>query len=341
MNERDELRVIETLRAYTGGLIVTEQDILNANDRLRSSLKPPSPRRRPLLIAVAAVFVLIIGVVAFQAINADEKSAPPPADQRAAADALEAALQADAYSYDFSQDEFVAGRRPTAQDLVGVWLLRTPYVASLLVNGSLGWTHDSVRTHDVGTSTLVGRRWTRTFDDSCGTGRLPWKASIAGDGSLHLLFAGSTNVCSPADDLEVWDRLAPGPSPVLDYVRQTSDDIEWVAPTDSELSGLYVNTETGYVLDVASNGGYIYVETVTGPEFTPSDEGTLTLTPGDDTVAGTCGAGNFSATLQFGKTESVPGLLDVHDVMRIADAGDTCSPGIGAGGVWLKVSYAG
>ena len=54
MNERDELRVIEALQALSGGLTVTEQDIINAGGELRDRLEPPSPRRRlPLLVAAA------------------------------------------------------------------------------------------------------------------------------------------------------------------------------------------------------------------------------------------------------------------------------------------------
>jgi len=46
MTTREELRVVEALQALTGGLPVTEQDLLRATDRLKKSLEPRRPRRR-------------------------------------------------------------------------------------------------------------------------------------------------------------------------------------------------------------------------------------------------------------------------------------------------------
>lgn len=341
MNEIEEQRVIEALRAITGGLTVTEHDIIDAGTRLQHNLKATPPRRNRALLAVAAAVVLIVGIASFQAITGDEKSAPSPAGTPSAADTLEAALQADPYSYTFTDGEFNAGTRPTARDLAGIWLLRTPYPGSLVVNGGLDWGYGSVQKESVGSSTLDGRTWTRNLDSAvCGSGRsdpLPWTASIAGDGSLHLVFAGVTNVCTPADNREVWDRLAPGPSPVLDYLREASGDIEWATATDSNFEGLYINTETGHVLGVALNGNYSYFDTVTGQEFTPSDEGTVEVSD-NGTIAGTCGGGNFSTTFEVGATEAVPDYLQEQNVVRIAAGGDACNPGIGTGGVWLKLA---
>ena len=338
MNEVEELRVIEALRAIPGGLTVTEHDIIDASTRMQHNLKSPAPRRNRALLAVAAAVVLIVGIATFQAITGDEQSAPAPAGTPSPADTLASALQANPYA--IAGAEFRAGTRPTAEDLVGVWLLRAPFAGSLVVNGDLEWGYASVRKAYVGSSTLDGRTWTRNVDGVCpssGPGRLdpqPWTASIAGDGSLRLVFAGTTNTCTPADDHEVWDRLAPGPSPVVDYLRATSGDIDWAAPTDSGLTGFYVNTESRHVLEVAEDGSYSYLDSVTGPEFTPSDQGTLDL--GVGAISGTCGSGSFSTTFEVGQSVAVLGYLPAQDLVRIA-AADACSPGIGAGGVWLKV----
>lgn len=191
-----------------------------------------------------------------QAITGDEKSAPSPAGTPSAADTLEAALQPDPCSYRFTDAEFAAGTQPTTRDLTGIWLLRAPHSASLIINGDLDWSHESVQKAFVGSSTLNGRTWTRNLDsgvcpiNSAGQlDPLPWTASIARDGSLHLLFRRTINTCTPADDREVWDRLAPGASPVLDYLRETSVDVDWIAPTDQGLQGLYVNAENGHLLE--------------------------------------------------------------------------------------------
>jgi hypothetical protein len=165
MNEIEERRVIEALRAIPGGLTVTEHDIIDASTRMRHNLKSPAPRRNRALLAVAAAVVLIAGIASFQAITGDEKSAPSPADTPPSpADTLVSALQADPYSYTLSFTEFTAGARPTAQDLAGIWLLREPFAQSLAVNGDLEWSHGSVLKEFMAISTLDGRTWTRNLD---------------------------------------------------------------------------------------------------------------------------------------------------------------------------------
>ena len=339
MNEIEEQRVIEALRAITGGLTVTEHDIIDAGTRLQHNLKATPPRRNRALLAVAAAVVLIVGIVAFQVVagNDDGSQKPAPATPSSPAEKLADALAANAYAP--FVDDFTAGAPPTARDLSGVWMLRTPYQGSLVVNGGLDWSHESLRQESVASSTLNDGTWTRNLDGGFCSGEaisgLPWTASIADDGSLHLLLNRASATCTPADNYEVWDRLAPGPSPVLDYVRETSGEIDWVAGTD-ELEGLFINTETGHVLEVALNGRYWYHDSVTGQEFIPSDEGTLDSEAGAGTVAGTCDGGNFSTTFEVGATQAVPDLLPSSTVLRIGASGAACSPGIGTGGVWLK-----
>ena len=344
MNEVEEQRVVEALRALTGRLTVSERDTIDAGIRMQNNLKAPAPRRNRALLAVAAAVVLIVGVATFQAINGDEKSAPSPAAPPSPADTLEAAMQAIPYTATFTDAEFTAGTPPTAQDLSGLWLIRAPYQDSLVINGNLDWSYHSVQKQYVGSSTLDGQTWTRDPAGPCpirGAGRLdplPWTASIAEDGSLHLLFAGETNVCTPAGDREVWDRLVPGPSPVMDYLRETSGEVDWAAPTDPVVQGLFVNMETGHVLEVARSGNYTYLDTVTGQAFTPSDEGTLDLSTTTGTIAGTCNGGSFSATFEVGQTEAVPDYITAQNLVRIGAGGEACSQGLGAGGVWLKVA---
>ena len=72
MNQRDEQRVIEALQAFTGGLTVTEDDMLIASRNLKDNLEPPRPRRRLAVVAVAAVAALVAGFVIFEAVNADD-----------------------------------------------------------------------------------------------------------------------------------------------------------------------------------------------------------------------------------------------------------------------------
>jgi len=78
MNSAEEVRVIEALEACTGGLTVTEHDLLSATDRFRKNVEPRSPRRRLALVVTAAVAALAAGVTAF--VVADRNDAAPPVD---------------------------------------------------------------------------------------------------------------------------------------------------------------------------------------------------------------------------------------------------------------------
>ena len=98
MNQRDEQRVIEALQAFTGGLTVTENDMLIAGRNLKDNLEPPRPRRRLAMVAVAAA-ALVAGFVVFQVINAsDDADTVKPAQTQTPAEALTAALEPDAYN---------------------------------------------------------------------------------------------------------------------------------------------------------------------------------------------------------------------------------------------------
>ena len=80
MNQRDEQRVIEALQAFTGGLIVTENDMLIAGRSLKDNLEPPHPRRRLAIVAVAAAAALVAGFVIFGVIDTgDDTDAIKPA----------------------------------------------------------------------------------------------------------------------------------------------------------------------------------------------------------------------------------------------------------------------
>jgi hypothetical protein len=338
VNQREEQRVIEALRAITGGLTVTEQDIQTASGRLRSSLKPPSPRRRRTVLAsAAAAAVIVAGYIAFQVMDRDENAASPATPAPSAADALEESLDADPYGP--TNADFNSGAVPTARDLAGLWLIRAPYDSPLVVDGNGDWSYGTLQHPDPhGTSTLTGQTWTRRIDGRHCVGlKLPWTASIARDSSLHLEFAGTSNACTPADDREVWDKLVPGPSPVLQFLRDSSAKIDWQKPTDWSWQGLYVNPETGHVLEVANGGSYWYLDSATGQELVPSDSGELDLAAQPGTMSGTCGGGSFATSFEVGKTPSVEDYALPRDAVRIAASGDACSPGLGAAGVWVKL----
>jgi hypothetical protein len=342
MTQRDEQRVIDALRAFTGGLTVTDHDITTAESRLRDRLEPPSPRRRPLVIlAVAVAAALVVVFFASQAIDRDEDSPSPAGTPPSSpADTLKAALQADAYR--LTSAEFTAGAPPTARDLVGFWLLRSPYNAPIFVDTNGGWRLGDVEGAWVGTSTVDAGTWTRVIQNpgDCAPGREPvsqsWHTALAADGSLRAQLTSSNVNCTPAEDREVWDRVASG-SPVGDYLLAMAQKATWqAAPGAFAREGLYVAPETGHVLQVDADGTYRYYDSLTGVEVVAADRGRLEST--GDTVIGSCTGGSFSASLETTRIPGVHGYTEPRDAVRMRSTTNTCASAVADQVVWVNIT---
>ncbi len=142
---------------------------------------------------------------------------------------------------------------------------------------------------------------------------------MAADGSLHLKFIGSTNVCTPADDREVWDRIAPG-SPIVGYLGAASADVDWQTPTKWNSSGMYIAPESGYVLDIADDGRYRYYEDVT-----------------ERRLAATCSGQRLPGTVEIGRTPGVDGYLYDAVVMRLTTTEAGCASTVADQGPWVML----
>jgi hypothetical protein len=192
-----------------------------------------------------------------------------------------------------------------------------------------------------GTSTLSGDTWTRRFNENglCNQPRgfsLPWQATIASDGSLHLMFTGRENVCTPADDREVWDRVAPG-SPVSDYLLAMTQEADWqTAPRSFRWTGLYVAPATGHVLEVTDDGNYRYFDTLTDASLDPADRGEIGFDGAEAT--GSCAGGSFTGTAEVTRIPGVDGYLGSYEAVRLATTTDSCASGVTAQDVWVNVA---
>lgn len=340
MNTEQERRVVEALQALTGGLTVTEHDILTANNRLRDNLEPPSPRRKLTLAVAAAAAIAVVGFVAFQGVDdeKDDANSGVTTGVPSAAERLTEELQGNAYGQ--LSDEFVGDVTPTQADFTGLWLLRDPFDGILFVDADGDWGHYEAPSGMIGKATLDGRTWTRhVLGQHCGgVQEIPFTAGLAGDGSLHLLFSGSVNACTPAENREVWDRLLPGPSPVMDYFRDSTEDLAWDKPTASwDWEGQFVDPVTGSLLTIAADGSYQYFEDVTGTDVTPADQGRIDQSTDHDTLAASCADGSFEVRFQVGQVPAVDGLLASYRAARISSAGETCGAGLGGEHVWVRL----
>jgi hypothetical protein len=343
MTSRDEQRVIDALRAYTGGLIVTEQEIITAESRLRDRLEPPSPRRRLVILAAAVAAVLVAGFFAFQAIDSDESSAPPAKTPSSPAAALEKAV--DGNTYGLSAEDFTAGAPPSAQDMAGFWMLRDPYYFPMFLESDGDWVIGSPGAlAGYGRSTLDGSTWTRYHDNHglCVTQNgmhnifQSWRAGLAADGSLRLELTGGEPNCTPAGDREVWDRMAPG-SPVDDYLAAAADEADWRdAPRSFAWQGLYVAPATGHVLEVADDGRFRYYDALTEASLVAADEGEIRFSGQEDRTTGTCTGGSFSSSAEVAQLPAVDGIVGSFEAVRVQPAG-LCDSGLTTEDVWVNL----
>ena len=335
MNQRDEQRVVEALQAFTGGLVVTEHDIIEAGARLQRNVKkPPSHRRRIALVAAAAAVVLVGGTLAFTALNDNERSAPPVDVPATPAETLIAALEADAY-FELPSE---SGTAPTIEQLNGLWTMR-PYgdvSIPLIVTGDGSFRLGIAQPGNVfSTSSISGHTWTRATPESGCPQTHRYTAALLPDGSLRLQIDQADVTCTILPGAEVWDPLAPG-TPMADYLLAMAREASWQPVAESSLQeGLYVAPDTGHVLEVAVDGSYGYYDSLTEDQLVPADRGDLE--PGPGTVTGTCTGGSFSGNLETAQIPGVEGLTFETTAMRITADRDGCASGVTADEVWVRV----
>lgn len=353
MNELDERRVIEALRALPAAITVTDQDLGQAHTRLHEQL-PADPSRRPAvvtaIVAAAALVAVIYGVT--QVTQRDDAAPVGPADRSqqttsSAAATLAATLDEDAY--EGSRREFLAGRTPVPADVPGLWLLRRPYGGTMVFDADGVWSFESLSMPYLqGDYRLEGDLLTRVVPAEFECVReqelvLPWTASLAEDGSLRLQFDGADNVCTPANDREVWDRVVPGPSPIADYLRESVRDLAWERPRTVALEhGVYVAPATGHLMDLSESGSYSYYddpEKLVAGDRRPADTGRLTTIENGvtTTVQGTCRGGGFAASALEGTIAEVAGIIPELEAVQLTSTEGDCASGIAADAVWVQL----
>lgn len=337
MNTEQERRVVEALQALTGGLTVTEQDILTANNRLRDNLEPSSPRRKLAAAAIVAAAATVAALAVFQVVDDEKDNANGGVTTGVPSAAERLQDELDANAYGGLSDEFLGDGTPTLADIAGLWLLRFPHDGVLFVDGDGDWGHYGAPGNMLGDSTLEGETWTRHVRDHCGGAHdIPFTAGLGGDGSLRLVFSGSVNECTPAGDREVWDRLVPGPSPVMDYFRDSLDEVTWATPrADWSWEGEYIDPETGSVLVVEAGGSYVLYEELTGTNVAPSDEGRIGRATDRGQLSASCSAGGLTGRVEVGEVPAVPGVLAARPTARVSSADDDC--GLGGEHAWVKL----
>lgn len=359
MNTPEEGRVIAALQALTGGLDMSDNELLDARDRLRRRTSTPQgpASRRPVLVllAAAAAIVLVLGVLVVQLVRDDDDAAPGPTGTSSPAEVLTDALVDN--PYDLTEGQFLTGEPVTRQNLAGLWFLSldqaglpgdSVFLPMPMIISRNGWWRSGVATHPLafGPSRIGGGEWTRILDGRAqcarGAGVDGYEqiadAVIAADGALRINLVSRTQ-CTLLDEREVWHRLAPG-SPVLEYFRDTADEIAWGAwdaTGETPSSGMYVDAATGHVLAVHPDGRYWYYTDLAERRLLAADRGTLKISA-DGSVAGTCRTGTFRGTAQTGNTAPVTGPLVAQKTLRITETVGDCGT-VGDDKVWVRLVH--
>jgi hypothetical protein len=290
MSGYDEQRVIDALQAITGGITVTDNDVLDARDRLEKNLTPAPKRRRMVLAAVAAAVLLVAWVTVASLTGNKQDSAPPPVAPPPAPDLW-----------------LEGGTPPTAESMAGIWQQRSGTFTQVLVvqadgtfaydwegtdlGGSPGWHETLDEPPMSGSFELDGYQFSTKVYRNQLDWTPAWAQALMPDDTLHTV-----NTSPGADPApSTWERVEPVRSRAFDSAAPAQG---WTAPVkDTDLVGVWLPAASGQELVVINpDGGYAYYPDGNVGAGHPTDSGgwaldgrQLVLTSDGD--AGSCAKG--------------------------------------------------
>lgn len=271
MNSYDEQRVIDALQALTGGITVTDNDLLDARDRLEKHLTPRPRNRRVVLAGVAAAVLLVAAATVASLTGGRHDSAPPPVTNPPVPDVW-----------------LEGGSPPTAASMAGVWQTRDGTFTQVLViraDGTFAYDWE-------GTDTAGNPGWHETLDEPPMSGSFDldgyqfstkvyrnqldwtpeWAEALMPDGTLHTVNTRIGTGRSPG----TWERVEPVRSRAFGSPAPTSG---WTAPdARTDLVGVWLPAGAGQeLLALNPSGVYAYYKDGNLAEGHPTDSGTWSL----------------------------------------------------------------
>lgn len=224
-----EERLLRDIAAVTGGVEVTDSELTEAREVLDERIEGRRQRdRRRILagVAAAAVVIPVVGFVALQTLDGDDRSAPPvkPGPTKAV----------DPYA------QFLGGTTPTADLLDGVWRVdngsvlvhfSAPGTMAMDDGGRLFTDPDIEGTYQI-TGDLITLRVEKGPDDCFGQS-IAMRASVTERGAMHVVHTQpGVGDCAPE-----FPELAENPGSYNDV----SWGLEQVLPTRNKfLAGLRI-----------------------------------------------------------------------------------------------------
>ena len=263
------------IAAVTGGIVVTDSELLDARKALDERIHGRrGPGRLGTAIAAAAVVVVLgaAGVVAFLTTGDDKPSSQlgnsPEEDDPDAA--------------------YLVGDAPTPERLAGVWRLDNGKVSVRITReGAVSFDEKGTlfsRPVTSGSYVVNGDLITITTaqdaQPSCVGTKYALRAALPAAGQLRFVVKTALGACSPLPLTKgAWERVLPIGPALAGLVF--SKDTEWMPVTDAAvLRGVWMAEGGGHVLELDADGNY-YIADNTG---VPIDRGTWTFRNADLTL---------------------------------------------------------
>ena len=165
------------------------------------------------------------------------------------------------------------------------------------------------------------------------------------DGSLHQVTRPAEGrcegaTCSDEPQRFLFDRVAPGNSPLLDILSSASGISIDTEVADTYLRGVWVTTDGHWVVTVNDEGGLRAFRDSGDPSARPDDTGHVEIDDqGRLTIA--CGRRFISADVILTLTDPVPGLAPSGVRMQLHSIDGICGSGLGGSLQWIRVTDPG
>ncbi|MCZ3385766.1 MAG: hypothetical protein LH630_02060 [Actinomycetia bacterium] len=272
-----EERLARDISAITGGVVVTESDLVNARETLedRIRVKRRRDRGRTLaVIAAAAVVIPILGVAAYQTLDGSE-SAPPVNS-----------VPTSPSGY----DAFLKGSAPTPDLLEGAWRVDNGYVLVRFAAPNVVSFDDTGRLFGSpgvqGTYEIAGDVITVSVDSGlagCAGQTFDMRASLPKPGAMRFVLptAGLSSCMSVAGRGDM-EKLLPTSNSVAEFdITTDTTKADWSPPVNAAaLHGDWMAEGGGYLMEINPSGSY-YVADESGE---PIDDGQWSLRGTDLTL---------------------------------------------------------
>jgi hypothetical protein len=316
-----EDRLRRDIATSTGGVVVTESDLLNAREELGDRIDSRKRRDRFRVLAVAAAAAVVIPLVAVGVIRTQGADDPvSPANSGPIAPSMD--------------DSFLKGSPPTPNRLEGIWRIDNGFGLVRFESGTRISAAESGLLFDDpefdGRYEIDGDTITVNLDGGsldCAGKTFAMRSSLPGPGLLRSLYTQSApDGCSPSVVSQSLEQVLPTSASLTGLEFSSLADSKWATPSQRDLFGDWMAEGGGYLLELAESGAY-YVANESGNVVDQGQwsgrDAVLTLTSSTD--SGHCADGT-QLVLQSLEESDTEGTKAIRGTVDRNDCGGAWTP---------------